>query len=157
MTGPHTIAVPLMGACGVLLWRLRETSRPVTLKALIIPPLGMSTGLGMFLYPPARVPLAWAATAFVLGAIFFATPMIRTSKMEWRDDAIYLRRSPAFLWVMFILVAIRLALHGYVEHLVSPLQTGALFFLLAFGMILRWRADLLRQYRQLQTAESPAQ
>ncbi|MGE0490069.1 MAG: CcdC protein domain-containing protein [Vulcanimicrobiota bacterium] len=77
MTGPHTIAVPLMGACGVLLWRLRETSRPVTLKALIIPPLGMSTGLGMFLDPPARVPLAWAATAFVLGAIFFATPMNR--------------------------------------------------------------------------------
>jgi membrane protein CcdC involved in cytochrome C biogenesis len=28
-------------------------------------------------------------------------------------------------------------------------QTGALFFVLAFGMILRWRAQMLLEYRKL--------
>jgi len=36
-----------------------------------------------------------------------------------------------------------------VEQYLGPLQTGALFYLLAFGMIVRWRVGMLREYRRL--------
>jgi membrane protein CcdC involved in cytochrome C biogenesis len=34
-------------------------------------------------------------------------------------------------------------------------QTAALFFVLAFGMILRWRLSLYHSYRALTAAEPP--
>jgi membrane protein CcdC involved in cytochrome C biogenesis len=43
----------------------------------------------------------------------------------------------------------RRALRGYLDHIVSPLQTGALLYLLAFGMIASWRARMLIGYRRL--------
>ena len=36
--------------------------------------------------------------------------------------------------------------------LIDPRQTGALFYLLAFGMIVRWRAEMYAQFRRLQAA-----
>ena len=50
------------------------------------------------------------------------------------------------------LLGVRLLLHDYVGHLISPVQTAAVFYLLAFGMIVRWRADMYRQYRRLAPA-----
>ena len=51
--------------------------------------------------------------------------------------------------ILLGLLGLRLALHDYIGHLISPLQTAAVFFLLAFGMIVRWRSDMYRQYRRL--------
>src|SRR5947209_2573318 len=121
----------------MLAWRIRETQRAVTPRAIVIPPIGMSTGFCMFLAPQTRVPLAWAACAFVLGALVFALPLIHSSTLTRRGDAVYMQRSPAFLWILLGLFIVRLALRSYVEHLVTPVQTGALFFVLAFGMIVR--------------------
>ena len=63
-----------------------------------------------------------------------------------------MRRSKAFLWILLGLVAVRLVARSWVEQYVDPLQTGALFFVLAFGMILHWRVRMYLQYREL-TAE----
>ena len=41
-------------------------------------------------------------------------------------------------------------------HLLPPLQTGALFFVLAFGMISRWRAGMYFKYRRLMAGEIAA-
>jgi membrane protein CcdC involved in cytochrome C biogenesis len=60
-----------------------------------------------------------------------------------------MKRSRAFLWILLGLLAVRLALHDYIGHLVSPLQTAALFYLMAFGMIVRWRAKLYLEYRRI--------
>ena len=60
-----------------------------------------------------------------------------------------MERSKAFLLILLGLFAIRIALHNYIGHLISPGQTGAVFFLLAFGMILRWRVAMLLEYRAL--------
>ena len=60
-----------------------------------------------------------------------------------------MRRSPAFLVILLVLVAIRFALRSYIDRFISPLETGALFFVLAFGMILRWRVGMLIEYRRL--------
>ena len=99
---PVTFAISLAGACGVLLWRLKETTRPISEKAIIIPPLAMSTGASMFFFPQFQVPLIWAATALCLGAVLFAVPLIRTSELRVEGDQVFVRRSKAFLWVLLV-------------------------------------------------------
>ena len=138
-----------LGAIVMLAWRVRETNSPVTAKKILIPPLGMSTGFSMFFFPPTRIPLAWGLGAFLLGALVFSYPLIHSSKLTRRGDAIILQRSKAFLWVLIGLFAVRLAMRGYVEHFVDTMQTGALFFVLAFGMIVPWRVGMFVQYRRL--------
>ena len=142
----------IVGAIVIVLWRVRETERPVTVPKIVIPPLAMSTGLGMFFYPPTRIPIVWALAAFVLGALVLAIPLVRTSKLQREGDVVMLKRSRAFLLILIGLVLVRLAARAWVEQYVSPLQTGALFFLLAFGMIVRWRATMWLEYRALAAA-----
>jgi membrane protein CcdC involved in cytochrome C biogenesis len=145
-------AASLVGAGVMLAWRFHETRRPVTLPAIVIPPIGMSTGFGMFLAPQMRFPFWWGMVAFLVGATVFAVPLARTSKLERDGNTIMMRRSPAFLVILLVLVAIRFALRSYIDQFISPLQTGALFFVLAFGMILRWRLGMWLWYRRLTMA-----
>jgi membrane protein CcdC involved in cytochrome C biogenesis len=144
-----TAAASLLGAAAMIAWRFRESSRPITLGKIVAPPLGMSTGLVMFALPAARVPWAWAGAALLLGALVLAIPVARASRLVRRGDVILLERSRAFLWILLGLVAVRLALRTFVEHVLSPAQTGALFFLLALGMIVRWRVAMLLAYLRL--------
>lgn len=139
----------LAGAAAMLLWRVRETQRPVTLAAIVAPPLGMATGLSMFLVPQTRVPPSWGAGALMLGAVLFAWPLLRSSKLAVVDGRVVMQRSRAFLWILVGLVAVRLALRAWVERRVSVPQSGALFFLLAFGAIVRWRVTMLREFLAL--------
>ena len=149
MKFPIHMAMPAIGAAGVFLWRLKETQKPLTLRRIVIPPVAMSTGFGMFLFSPFQVPLTWAALAVLCGAGVLAWPLIKTSQLNLRDGQVFLHRSRAFLWVLLGLVVVRLALREQVAMYVSPLQTAALFYLLAFGMIVHWRADMLRRFRAL--------
>ncbi len=146
---PLLILATLAGAAAVIAWRFRESSRPVTTRAIVAPPLGMSTGFLMFLAPAARIPWTWAAGAFALGAVVFSIPLARTSRLARVGDDVVMERSKAFLWILLALVAVRFVLREYVEHVVTPIQTGAIFFVLAFGMILRWRASMLLAYLRL--------
>lgn len=140
---------PILGGVVLIAWRVRETKVSVSRKAIIIPPLAMSTGFLMFLAPMTRVPLSWAIIALVLGAAVLAWPLLRSTRLETRDGAIYMKRSRAFMVILLALLAIRLAAHDYIGHLISPLQTAAVFYLMAFGMIVRWRLKMLRQYEAL--------
>lgn len=151
------VIASLAGAAAVIVWRFRETSSPVSVRKIIVPPLAMSTGFFMFLAPATRVPLLWAVGAVLLGALVLSYPMAKTSRLTRDGDRILMQRSRAFLWILLGLVALRFALRAYVEQYLSPLQTGALFFLLAFGMIARWRATMLIEYLRLRTtAPAPA-
>jgi len=38
-----TLIATLAGGAAILVWRIRETQRPVTAKKILIPPLAMST------------------------------------------------------------------------------------------------------------------
>lgn len=147
----HIVAIfaPLAGAMAVIAWRLRETRSPVSARKIVIPPLAMSTGFSMFLMPAFRVSWPLALGAFLLGAIVFSVPLARTSTLVRQGEEIILRRSKGFLAILLALVAIRLALRPVVGDFASPRQTGALFFVLAFGMILRWRVAMFLRYRQL--------
>jgi membrane protein CcdC involved in cytochrome C biogenesis len=142
-------AVTLAGAAVMLAWRMRETRRPVTTRAIVAPPLGMATGFFMFLAPAARIPWAWAIAAFALGALVLAIPLARTSRLALVGDAVVMQRSRAFLWILLGLVAVRFVAREWVEQRVTTLQTGAIFFVLAFGMIFRWRTQMLLAYLRL--------
>jgi membrane protein CcdC involved in cytochrome C biogenesis len=149
------IGATLAGAGAMIAWRLRESRAPVTLRKIVAPPLGMSTGLSMFAAPAFRVPWAWAAAALLAGALVLAIPLARTSTLVRRGEEIVVQRSGAFLWILLALVAVRLGLRAWVERHVTQSQSGALLFLLAFGAVVRWRAGMLRAYLRLSRAPAP--
>jgi membrane protein CcdC involved in cytochrome C biogenesis len=150
---PHLNVLSLIssvvGAIVVLMWRVRETRRPVSAKSIIIPPLGMATGFSMFIVPMFRVPLMWGIGAFVAGAIALAYPLMRTSRLVREGDAVMLQRSNVFFAVLILLAGIRIGARSYFDHILTVQQTAGLFFVLAFGMILRWRTQMFLEYRAL--------
>ena len=139
----------LAGLGAVLAWRVREGRTAVTIRKIVIPPLGMATGFSMFLVPAFRIPWGWAAGAFLLGAFVLAYPLLRTSRLVRVGEVIMMQRSNVFFAVVIVLAAIRILAHSYIDRFVDVKQTAALFFVLAFGMILRWRLRMLWEYRQL--------
>jgi membrane protein CcdC involved in cytochrome C biogenesis len=108
----------------------------------------------MFLYPPCRVPFLWGLAAFLIGAVLFAVPLLLTSDLHLHNEEIRMKRSSAFFAVIIVLAVIRWAAHGYFDRVLSLEQTGAIFYLLAFGMVLRWRLKLLLAYRALCAGQS---
>jgi len=147
---PSTSAVvAVLGLLGVLVWRLREGSRPVTLKTIVFPPLGMATGFSMFIVSGFRVPLAWALGAFLIGALVLSYPLIRTSRLVLERDTVMVHRSKVFFVVVLILFAVRYLARDYVGKIISVQQTAALFFILAFGMIVAWRTAMFFEYKRL--------
>ena len=144
-----TAVVSVFGLVGVLTWRVREGRTAVTLKMIVMPPLGMATGFCMFFAPPCRIPFWWGIAAFLIGAVVFAYPLLLTSDLHLQNGVIMMKRSSAFFAVIVVLALVRYLARGYFDRYLSLLQTGALFYLLAFGMILRWRLKLLFAYRAL--------
>ncbi len=131
-----------------LIIRMRAVKRPTSVKKILIPPLGMSTGFVMFLYPKTQIPLSWAILAFMTGAIFLAIPLIKTSQFQIINNDIYLKPSKAFFFLLIFLLIVRLSLHTYIEQYISLYQTAGLFFTLAFGMLLPWRIAMYFQYKK---------
>jgi membrane protein CcdC involved in cytochrome C biogenesis len=139
----------IVGAAVVMLWRVSETRRPISARKILIPPMGMATGFAMFVVPVFRIPWTWALDAFLLGALVFAYPLLRSSRLVREGDHVMLQRSNAFLAVLLVLAAVRIGARGYLDEILSVQQTAGLFFILAFGMILRWRTRMFLQYRTL--------
>ncbi len=131
----------------VIFVRLHAAKKPTSSKKILIPPFGMMTGFFMFVFPFMRIPFSYAIIAFLFGCIF-SLPLIISSKMERVDRHVYLRRSPAFIIVLLVLLILRLALHTYIESFVTIPQTGSIFFILAFGMLLPWRIVMFIRYRK---------
>ena len=144
-----TAVVSLVGLAGVLVWRVREGRTAVTVRKIVIPPLGMATGFSMFLVPAFRVPWLWALVAFLIGAVLLAWPLLATSRLIKAGDEVMMQRSSAFFAVVVALAAIRYFARNYFDSMMTLEQTGGLFFILAFGMILHWRLRMLQQYRSL--------
>lgn len=150
-----SIVVSLAGLVAVTTWRLREVRSAVSLRKIIIPPLGMATGFCMFFVPAFRIPWAWAGAAFLIGAIALAWPLLLTTRLIRMGNAIMMKRSSAFLVVLFVLAAIRFLARGYFDTILTVQQSAGLFFILAFGMIVRWRAKLLIDFRKLTANYAP--
>lgn len=144
----------VVGALIVIAIRMQAAKKPTSVMKIIIPPLGMSTGFLMFIVPIMRVPFLYAIAAFLIGMIF-SFPLITSSKMQrGADDQIYLKRSPTFILVLFGLLIVRILLHSYIEKFVTIPQTGAIFFILAFGMLLPWRIAMYMSLRRFVNKDS---
>lgn len=145
----------LVGAVAVIIWRIREGRSAVTLRKILIPPAGMSTGFFMFTMPAFHIPWSWALISFAVGSTLLAWPLLATTKLYRQGEVIMMKRSAAFLIVIVILAAVRFFARGYFDTLLTVTQTGALFFILAFGMIFVWRASMFLSYRRLTAQPAP--
>jgi len=143
-----------LAGLSLIIIRLRAAKRPTTLKKIVIPPLGMATGFIMFAVPVTHIPWLWGLSAFGTGMLLFSFPLIVTTSMEKVDSNIFVRRSKAFIAIMLVLFLLRLMLHSVVEQYMSIPQTGAIFYLLAFGMIVPWRLAMVGDYLRLRKLEA---
>lgn len=147
------IAVSSIGAflmaIFVIFVRMKAAKKPTNAKKIILPPVFMSSGFLMFTQPLFRVTAAEFAEAFTVGMLF-SILLIKTSKFEIRDDHIYLKRSKAFIFILFGLLFLRILLKSILGHYISFGQTSGMFFILAFGMILPWRLAMLYSYKRLE-------
>ena len=144
-----SVASAVLGFFAVLAWRIREGRKAVTIRKILIPPLGMATGFSMFFVGAFRVPWVWAVGAFFVGALVLAYPLVRTSRLTLQDGIVMMHRSASFFVVMVVLAIVRILAHSYLDTVMSIQQTAALFFVLAFGMILRWRLSMFFDYRRV--------
>jgi len=60
------------------------------------------------------------------------------------------------LAVILVLAVIRFAARGYFDTILTAQQTGGVFFILAFGMIVIWRAKMLMDFRRLTANLEPS-
>jgi membrane protein CcdC involved in cytochrome C biogenesis len=109
----------------------------------------MATGFSMFMVPAFRIPWGWAACAFLIGAVGLAYPLLASSRLVRDGETILMQRSKTFFLIVVALAVARILARGYIDTMMTLNQTAGLFFVLAFGMILRWRLSMFFEYRRL--------
>jgi membrane protein CcdC involved in cytochrome C biogenesis len=140
----------IVGVCfalAILAVRMQASKKPASEKKIVLPPIFMSTGFLMFIFPQFRPPVVEDIAAFLVGCIF-SIFLIKTSKFEIRNNQIYLKRSKAFIFVLLGLLVLRTIMKAIVGGEVTVPVTGGLFFILAFGMILPWRVGMYVGYKK---------
>ena len=142
-----TVAAVMMGIIMIFV-RIKLQEKPATVKKIILPPIFMSTGALMFIFPIFRISWFQTIESFVIGMIF-SIFLIKSSKFTIRDGEIYLNPSKAFPFILLGLLLARIILKILVSGYVSLGETGGMFFILAFGMIVTWRIVMLYQFLQL--------
>ncbi|MGD6816049.1 CcdC family protein [Metabacillus sp. 84] len=148
-----TILAVFMG-CIVLVVRMRASRRPASAKKIILPPLFMSTGALMFVFPFFRVTFAEFSEA-ILAGMFFSIFLIKTSKFEIRDNEIYLKRSKAFAFILVALLALRIGLKSVLSLSIDVGALSGMFWILAFGMIVPWRIAMYVSFKKIQNQLNP--
>lgn len=147
VTGSTVIA--LFMAVTMIVFRMKQAEKPTSKRKIILPPVFMSSGALMFLIPVFRISMLEVLEVLVVGA-FFSIFLIKSTKFEIRQDQIYVIPSKSFIFILVGLLIIRLIIKQIIGSTISFGETSGMFFLLAFGMILTWRLDMLVRYIQLQ-------
>lgn len=136
--------------------RLKAARKPASVKKIILPPIFMSTGALMFLFPEFRVNWTEVMEALMVG-IIFSVFLIKTSKFEIKQNEIYLIPSKSFIFILFGLLFLRTIIKLIVGSKISLGETSGMFFLLAFGMIITWRIAMLVKFKKLEKQIKPAE
>lgn len=146
------LIVTTVGALGMgilaMFVRNKAAKKPATVKKIVLPPLFMSTGALMFVFPFFRVHPMQILEACLVG-VLFSTILIWTTKFEVRDGDIYLKQSKAFIFILFGLLLIRVIAKVILSSTIDVGELGGMFFLLAFSMIVPWRFAMYLQYKKL--------
>lgn len=141
------VSAVVMGTLLTIL-RSKAAKKPASAKKILLPPLFMSTGALMFLFPFFRVPWIHVAEALAVG-VLFSFLLVKTSNFEKRDGEVYLKPSKAFIFILFGLLGLRIALKVVLSSEIDVGELSGMFWLLAFGMIVPWRLMMYKKYRAL--------
>ena len=126
----------------VIVIRQKASKTPLTMKKILIPPVAMSTGALMFVFPYFRLSSIHILESVLIG-LLFSLVIIWTTKYEVKADDLYVRTTKAFPIILMSLLIIRIALKYIFSLSTTPGEIGGMFFLLAFVMILLWRLSML--------------
>ncbi|WP_430785757.1 CcdC family protein [Virgibacillus flavescens] len=129
--------------------RVKASKKPASVKKIILPPMFMSTGALMFIFPAFRVEWNQVFEAIMVG-IIFSVILIIGSKFEIKQNNIYLIPSRSFIFILFGLLILRIVLKLALSQTISLYELSGMFFLLAFGMIISWRIAMLIKYKKLE-------
>jgi membrane protein CcdC involved in cytochrome C biogenesis len=142
----------------VIMVRLKAAKKPTSVKKIILPPIFMSTGSFMYLFPQFRITPMEMMESIMLGMLC-SIVLIKTSRFEIRDNEIYLKRSKAFIYILVTLLIVRLIAKAILSTTIQVGQLSGMFFLLAFSMIVPWRIAMYIQYKKMlnQLNEGPIQ
>jgi len=137
----------LMGSF-VMVVRMRASKKPTNEKKIIIPPIAMSSGALMFLFPQFRVPPMQILEAAAVGVVF-STILIATSKFEVKGQDIYLKRSKAFVFILVGLLIFRVVAKMILSSSIDVGELAGMFWILAFAMLVPWRIVMLLQFKKI--------
>lgn len=140
--------VAIFMAVTMILIRIKTAQKPTSVKRIILPPIFMSSGALMFIFPAFRLGYIQIFEALIVG-IIFSIFLIKTTTFEMKQQQIYLIPSRSFIFILFGLLGIRIVIKLIVGSTISFEETSGMFFLLAFGMIISWRIAMLYKYIQL--------
>lgn len=153
----YTVLSTIFAVCMALLVlfiRMKAAKKPSSVKKIVLPPIFMSTGALMFLFPEFRVSFLQILEALTVGAIF-SIFLIKTSKFEMKDNDIYLKRSKAFVFILLGLLAVRVVMKLVLSTQIDIGELTGMFWLLAFGMIVPWRIAMYVKYKKIESGSIP--
>lgn len=142
-----TIFILGMGIMAMIM-RQKSAKKPANAKKIMIPPLAMSTGALMFLFPFFRVTFEHLWITVLIG-VACSTILIKTSKFEVEGQDIYLKPSKAFVFVLVALLILRTIAKIYLGGTFHLGELGGIFFILAYSMLLPWRLAMLLKFNKL--------
>ncbi|ESU33179.1 hypothetical protein G3A_07345 [Bacillus sp. 17376] len=141
-----------VGAIGMAIFvtfmRMKAAKKPASAKKIILPPIFMSTGALMFIFPIFRVHFLQIIEALSVG-ILFSILLIKTSKFEVRGREIFLKRSKAFAFILIGLLIVRVIAKLVLSSTIDFGEISGMFWILAFGMIVPWRVAMYLQFKKL--------
>lgn len=140
--------VAMFMATTMIFVRAKTAEKPTSIKKIILPPLFMSTGVLMFVFPVFRISSLQAGEALLAGVIF-SIILIKMTKFEIIENDIYLIPTKSFIFILFGLLIVRVIIKLIVGSTISFGETSGMFFLLALGMIVSWRIAMLFKYTVL--------
>ncbi|WP_252505062.1 CcdC family protein [Sporosarcina sp. Marseille-Q4943] len=142
-----TLLFLFMGTLAFIV-RTKAAKRPISPKKIILPPLFMSTGALMFLFEEFRVPLPQVIESICVG-LLFSIVLIKTTNFEEKGEKLYVKKSRAFLIILFGLLIVRFIAKLILSSSIDVGELGGMFWILAFGMIVPWRIGMLVKYFKL--------
>lgn len=138
---------------GVIFVRQKASKSPLSVKKILIPPVMMSTGALMFVFPYFRLSATEILEALIIGLIF-SVLLVVTTKYEQKDDQLFVKPSKWFIGILLALLIIRTSLKSILSMTISPGEIGGMFFLLAFVMIVIWRLSMFIKFKQFKKQQA---
>lgn len=128
--------------------RSKVAQRPTSVKRIILPPIFMSSGALMYIFPVFRLSLLEIGEVVIVG-LLFSILLIRFTKFEICGQDIYLIPSKSFIFILLGLLILRIIFKLIIGSFISFGTTSGMFYLLAFVMIISWRIAMVRKYMLL--------